>query len=158
MKLVLITGASGFIGAHLIARLRHDGVSIRALVHERDEDVPAGVEPVRGDVRDLGALRAAADGADAVAHLAGRVHALSEVRGDAALYDAINVEGTRNVLKAALDRGVGRVLFFSSVKAMGEGGPVWAGVPVRDRLEGVVAWELCAARNRITSVTTGPFC
>ncbi len=124
MTRVLITGANGFIGGHLIARLRRDGVSIRALVHEHDEDVRAGagVELVRGDVRDLGVMRAAAAGADAVAHLAGRVHALSEVQGDAALYDAINVEGTRNVLEAALERGVGRVLFFSSVKAMGEGG------------------------------------
>lgn len=124
MKRILITGANGFIGGHLISRLRRHGLSVRALVHERSEDVrgAVGVELVRGDVRDLGALRAAAASMDAVAHLAGRVHALSEVRGDTQLYDAVNVEGTRNVLEAALDRGVGRVLFVSSVKAMGEGG------------------------------------
>ena len=104
MKRFLVTGANGFIGGRLIARLQRHGLLVLAPVHERSEE-----------------MRAAA-GVDAVAHLAGRVHALSEGRDDTQLYDAVNVEGTRNVLEAALDRGVGRVLFFSSVKAMGEGG------------------------------------
>jgi len=124
VKRILVTGANGFIGWRLIARLQRQGLLVLAPVHERSGEVraAAGVEPVRGDVRDVGAPWAAAAGVDAVAHLAGRVHALSEGRDDTQLYEAVNVEGTRNVLEAALDRGVGRVLFFSSVKAMGEGG------------------------------------
>lgn len=125
MKRVLVTGANGFISGHLINRLLAGGVAVRGLVHERAERLRTvtGVEIVRGDLGDLDAMRAAAAGTDTVLHLAGRVHALSEVRGDESLYNAVNVEGTRNVLEAALEGGVRRVLFFSSVQAMGTGGP-----------------------------------
>ncbi|NIQ02301.1 MAG: NAD-dependent epimerase/dehydratase family protein [Nitrospinaceae bacterium] len=60
---------------------------------------------------------------DVVYHLAGKAHALSETRQDEEEYFRINAEGTRRILEAAKARGVRRFVFFSSVKAMGEGGP-----------------------------------
>jgi nucleoside-diphosphate-sugar epimerase len=68
-------------------------------------------------------MKIAAAGCDTVFHLAGRVHALSEIADDQALYDSVNVEGTRNVLAAAIACGVKRFVFFSTVKVLGEGGP-----------------------------------
>jgi len=66
---------------------------------------------------------AAFDGVDTVFHLAGKAHALSESASEEASYFQVNREGTRRVLEAAHRAGVRRFVFFSSVKAMGEGGP-----------------------------------
>ncbi len=120
----LVTGAGGFIGRHLIERLLHDGRAVRALVREagRPGDWPAGVEVVAGDVRDPQAMKAAAAGCEAVFHLAGKAHALTEVQGDEEVYRAVNTDGTRHVLEGAVAGGARRFVLFSSVKAMGEGG------------------------------------
>jgi nucleoside-diphosphate-sugar epimerase len=122
---VLITGASGFIGRHLVERLVRDGFMVRALAHapEPVRDMPAGVEVVTGDVRDAGAMKAAASGIETIFHLAGKAHALAEVGEEDADYQAVNVEGTRNVLDAAVAGGAKRFVLFSSVKAMGEEAP-----------------------------------
>lgn len=121
---MFVTGASGFIGRHLIGRLLHDGHAVRALVREaaRPGDWPGGVEVVAGDVREAQAMKAAASGCDTVFHLAGKAHALTEVQGDEEGYRAVNVEGTRHVLEGAVAGGARRFVLFSSVKAMGEGG------------------------------------
>lgn len=63
-------------------------------------------------------------GVDTVFHLAGKAHALSESRQDAAEYHAINTGGTQRLLEACQAEGVQRFVMFSSVKAMGEGGKV----------------------------------
>ena len=120
----LVTGAGGFIGRHLVARLLHDGHAVRALVREAGPsgDWPAGVEIAAGDVRDPQAMKTAAAGCEAVFHLAGKAHALTEVRGDEDVYRAVNTEGTRHVLEGAVAGGARRFVLFSSVKAMGEGG------------------------------------
>ena len=121
---MLVTGAAGFIGRHLVARLLRDGHAVRALVHEaaRSGDWPSGVEVVAGEVRDAQAMKAAAAGCDGVFHLAGKVHALTEVRDDEEGYRAINTEGTRHIMEGAVAAGARRFVLFSSVKAMGEGG------------------------------------
>jgi nucleoside-diphosphate-sugar epimerase len=119
----LVTGAGGFIGRHLVERLIRDGHAVRALVREvgRGVEWPSAVEVVVGDVRDPQAMKKAIAGCEAVFHLAGKAHALSEVREDEAGYRTINVDGTRNVLEGAVAEGARRFVYFSSVKAMGEG-------------------------------------
>lgn len=122
----LVTGAGGFIGQRLLARLREENYDVAALIHHQPGpfgSVP-GIVQFEGDIRDAAAMKNAAAGCDTVFHLAGKVHALSEVESDQADYDAVNVEGTRNVLEAAIAGGAKRFVFFSSVKACGEGGPV----------------------------------
>ena len=121
---VLVTGASGFIGRHLVERLLRDGRTVRALVREtgRAGEWPAQVEVVAGDVRDPQAMKAAAAGCETVFHLAGKAHALTEVQGDEEVYRAVNADGTRHVLEGAAAGGARRFVLFSSVKAMGEGG------------------------------------
>lgn len=124
MNKVLVTGASGFIGRHLIERLRKDESSVRALVRgfDRSGEWPDTVEVVAGDVQDAPAMIKAAAGCQTVYHLAGLAHALSEVEGDDEVYRSVNVEGTRNVLAGAVAGGARCFVLFSSVKAMGEGG------------------------------------
>ncbi len=115
----MVTGASGFVGQVLCRRLQEIGVRVRALTR----DVSEGIwdERVTGDLRGIlpcGAMRCV----DTVFHLAGKSHAISENRQDAAEYFAINTDGTERLLNAAATEGVDRFIFFSSVKAMGEGG------------------------------------
>ena len=121
---ILVTGATGFIGRHLVARLREDRYVVRALAHGPGgtTNCPEGVERVVGDVCDAQAMKTVTTGCDVVYHLAGKVHALSEMRGEEEVYRAINADGTRHVLEGAIAGGARSFVLFSSVKAMGEGG------------------------------------
>jgi uncharacterized protein YbjT (DUF2867 family) len=78
-----VTGAGGFIGSHLVAHLVKTGCSVRTLVHKakRHEAWTAGVEVMADDVQDMQTMKTAAAGCETVSHLAGKSHALSEVRG-----------------------------------------------------------------------------
>src|SRR4051812_42780811 len=69
VKRVLVTGASGQLGAALVRRLVDEGMQVRALVHRTPMEVK-GVEVIRGDVSDLASMQRAVKGADAVCHLA----------------------------------------------------------------------------------------
>src|SRR2546428_6265253 len=124
MMKALVTGAGGFIGRHLVARLLQNGYSVRALVHKSRPPAEwlASVEVAIGDVRDAQAMKEVAAGREIVYHLAGKAHALTEVRGDEDAYRAINTDGTRHVLEGAVAIGARAFVLFSSVKAMGEGG------------------------------------
>jgi nucleoside-diphosphate-sugar epimerase len=116
---VLVTGAAGFIGRRLCAALA-DRARVRALVRA----------PVQGPWHDAvtGDITAGVDddataGIDTIFHLAARTHAVDERSdGDDERYRAVNVAGTRSLLESAARSGVGRVVFTSSIKAMGEGG------------------------------------
>lgn len=121
---VLVTGAGGFIGGHLVDCLIRDGHAVRAMVHRTRPAstwTPA-IEVVTGDVCDAAMMKEIAVGCEAVFHLAGKAHALAEIRPDEETYRAINAKGTRVVLDAAVSCGAKRFVLFSSVKAMGEGG------------------------------------
>jgi nucleoside-diphosphate-sugar epimerase len=120
-ELVLVTGAGGFVGRHLCASLLERGALVRGLV--RHGAAPTGVEEARAaDLTDRDAVRGAMQGVDTVLHLAARVHQMDERSPDrAAAYRRTNVEGTRVVLEEAIAAGVRRFVFFSSVKAVGEG-------------------------------------
>jgi len=118
VKRVLVSGASGFIGRTLCARLQRDGVAVRALMRQRvpgpwDDawSLDLGREPVPP---------ALFEGVDSVFHLAGKAHAVSEGAAEDEDHRRITVEGTRSLLAAAESSNLARLVFFSSVKAMGE--------------------------------------
>ncbi len=128
-KVVLITGATGFIGRHLVARLLEAGASVRVVVREaRVRDAARlwqGVKltQVVADLMNQDLPGHICDQVDTVFHLAGYAHA--EDTNDprvANVHWQITVEGTRMLLAQAAHSGVGRFVFVSSVKAMGEGG------------------------------------
>jgi nucleoside-diphosphate-sugar epimerase len=122
MTRVLVIGGSGFIGRALTRRLADLGREVRSAARRKDSGGGcAGILAVEADVQDRAAIGRAADSVDTVFHLAGRVHALDEVTGSGDIYQRANVEGTRNVLEAAVAAKAKRLVFFSSVKAMGEG-------------------------------------
>jgi nucleoside-diphosphate-sugar epimerase len=110
---VLITGATGQVGHAIARRLAGDGVEVRALVRspERARVLPEGVHPVFGDVTDASSLRPALDGAATVYHAAGIPE---QWRKDAGEFTRVNVEGTRNVVEAALAEGVERFVYTST--------------------------------------------
>lgn len=119
MKPVLVTGGSGFVGAHVVRELLARGDAVRCLVRPTSPRVTLDgldVELVEGDLRDAGSLRAAVRGCGRVFHCAADYRLY--VRDPRDLY-ASNVGGTRNVLEAALGEGVERVVYTSTVGALG---------------------------------------
>jgi len=125
---VLVTGATGFLGAHVCGALLARGAAVRGLVRRPGTGTPPGVEPwpVRG-LDDGPAVLAAARGMDAIVHLAAHVHQRSDgtdPKVEAAAFMAVNVEGTRTLLDAAVAAGVRDFVFVSSVKAVGESSDV----------------------------------
>jgi NADH dehydrogenase len=110
---VLVTGASGFIGQSMVARLAAIGHEVRALVR-RPDGVPGRprVEAFAGDLLDAGSLDRAAEGMDAVIHLA-----CATGVADEAQVRRVNVDGTRALLDAAQRHGVRRFVFVSTISA-----------------------------------------
>jgi len=113
-KTILITGATGFIGGHLARRLQtQEGAQVRALVRSPQKAAPLvdlGVEIIPGDITDPKAVREATRGADIVYHAA----AWADEQGDRDAVWAVNVDGTQNMLDAAIAEGVARFVHLSS--------------------------------------------
>jgi dihydroflavonol-4-reductase len=108
----LITGATGFLGRHLVAQLREANHTVVALCREDSPELRAvGVEIVRGDILQREAIKAAAKGCDGVFHLAGKV---SRKKEDAEELYELHVNGTDNTLRAAKEAGVKRVVYAST--------------------------------------------
>lgn len=132
-RTVLITGGSGYFGSILadMALARGDRVRIFDLnpPAPRQPDLDERVEYTPGDVRDLGALRAASDGVDVVLNNVAQV----PLAKDRELFWSVNVAGTANVLLAARDRGVVKVVHTSSSAIFGipESNPVTEDTPGR---------------------------
>ncbi len=115
----LITGAPGFIGSAVVRQLIVSGHDVRALVREHSDcrnlaGLP--VEIVYGDVRDRGSLDRGMKGCSTVFHVAADYRVWVPKPGD--IY-ATNVTGTRNVMLAAMNAGVERVVYTSSVATLG---------------------------------------
>ncbi len=125
---VVITGGAGFIGSHVLDRLVRDGceqiVIIDNLFRGRMSNIKAhlsnpAVTFAQADIRDEAALRPLIAGADTVYHLAAQSNVIGAVT-DIDYSFTTNVVGTFNVLKAARDLGVRRVVFTSSREVYGE--------------------------------------
>ena len=123
---MLVTGATGFIGGRVVEALQQRGIRIRALVRnipEAGRRWKEGVEARCIDFTRSDTLVGAMTGADTIFHLAGYAHADDEGSANAEnQHWAVTVSGTQALLDEALRAGVRKLVYFSSVKAMGEGG------------------------------------
>lgn len=114
---VVVTGASGHLGANLVRTLLDRGEQVRVLVHRSSAalaEIEDRLERVEGSVCEPESLGPAFAGADRVYHLAGVISIDGDPDGRV---HRVNVEGTRNVARACLERGVARLVHVSSVHA-----------------------------------------
>jgi UDP-glucose 4-epimerase len=122
MKSVMVSGANGFIGQHLVRSLLDDGFTVRGMIHT---DLPryfydeGEIEEQRGDLRKPAELAGICDGIDTVYHLAAIPRNDLSKRWDD--FQAVNVEGTRNLLREADKSRVRRFVYVSTVEAAGYG-------------------------------------
>ena len=113
--MILVTGATGFVGRHIIRELAASGQPLRCLVRPTSNlTVLQGVaaEVCQGDVSDLASLEAAVNGVQAIVHLA----AVIRERGSVT-FQRVNVTGTENIVRAATAAGTSRFLFMSNLGA-----------------------------------------
>lgn len=117
-QLCLVTGASGFIGGRLARRLSQDGYAVRCLVRASSDTSlleELGVQLAVGDLTDAGSLAAAVDGSRHVLHCGALVSDWATVQE----IDAINVDGTRGLLGAAVAASVRRFVHLSTTDVYG---------------------------------------
>ena len=128
-KKILVTGAAGFIGSHLVESLLNQGYDVRAMVHYNALDswgwldtLPAplrkNMEVVAGDIRDAHSVRGAVQGCGAVLHLAALIAIPYSYKAPDSYIDT-NIKGTLNVLQAVLDFGVEKVVHTSTSEVYG---------------------------------------
>jgi nucleoside-diphosphate-sugar epimerase len=117
---ILVTGGTGFTGGHLCEQLAKNGYAVRALVRDPNrcaELLYWGVEIRTGDLRDAASLTRAMEGIDIVYHIAALFRQENVWRRD--MWEA-NVQGTQNILDAAVKRGVQRFVHCSTVGVHGD--------------------------------------
>lgn len=128
-KKVLVTGADGFIGSHLVEYLVRAGSNVRAFVYynsfnswgwldECDEDIRESLDVFAGDIRDPHGVRTAMQGCDVVMHLAALI-AIPYSYHSPDTYVDTNVKGTLNVVQAARDLGTEMVVHTSTSEVYG---------------------------------------
>jgi len=126
---ILVTGADGFIGSHLIELLVREGYKVRAFVmynsfnswgwlDKCDDDVKGNFEVVSGDIRDPHGVKHAMKGCDAVLHLAALI-AIPFSYHSPDTYIETNVKGTLNVLQAARELNISRLIHTSTSEVYG---------------------------------------
>lgn len=129
MKKVLVTGADGFIGSHLVEELLCQGYSVKAFclynsfgtwgwLDALAPEVKKNIEVFMGDVRDPNGVRKAMEGCDAVLHLAALI-AIPYSYHSPDTYVETNIRGTLNILQAARDLGLDRVVHTSTSEVYG---------------------------------------
>jgi len=115
----LVTGGTGFVGANLVRELLEDGASVRVLARrggDRRALEGCAVEVAEGDLLDVASIRAAVRGVRRVYHVAADYRLWAP--DPRVLYRA-NVDGTRHVLEAACEAGAERIVYTSTVGAVG---------------------------------------
>lgn len=111
MSRYLVTGATGFLGRHLVRALLDKGHTVNALVRKKASELPPEVTQVTGDVLDQASIEKALAGCEGVFHCAGKVSRKPE---DAEALYKLHVEGTKNVTAACIAHGVRRVVVAST--------------------------------------------
>ncbi|HYH39254.1 MAG TPA: NAD-dependent epimerase/dehydratase family protein [Azospirillum sp.] len=119
MTRILVTGATGFVGKALVPLLLARGHQVRAAVRRPEAEVPGADLVAVGDIGPDTDWSEALDGVDAVAHLAARVHVMRDTAADPlADFRRTNTAGTRRLAEACAERGVRRLVYLSSIKAV----------------------------------------
>ncbi len=119
-----VTGGGGFIGRHLVRRLRESGAEVRAIARSQRSAgslTRAGCEVVVADILDAAALRRAIGGSEIAFHLAGDYRVGIRAKDRPAM-EAANVTATERLLDAAIDAGVARIVHVSTINAFGDTG------------------------------------
>jgi nucleoside-diphosphate-sugar epimerase len=119
---ILVTGATGFVGRALVARLLSEGRAVRGAVRASPTQLPPQVEPVAvGDIGPETDWTRAVEGVDGVVHLAARVHMTGEDASTALpLFRAINAAGSEALARAARVAGVRRFVLISTTTVYGD--------------------------------------
>jgi NADH dehydrogenase len=107
--MILLTGATGYVGGTIVERLVTEGRPVRALVRRRPAPLPGTVDPVVGDVTDPESLRRAVDGVDTVINL------VAVLDGPDERFEAVNARGPANLVAAARAAGVRRFVHMSAL-------------------------------------------
>lgn len=121
--MIVVTGASGFVGSALVRRLAAEGRAVRALARREGAlQGAAGLQRIDvGDLTTVGDWRELLGGAQALVHCAARVHVMQDSAADPlAAFRRMNVELTHSLARAAAEMGVRRFVFISSIKVNGE--------------------------------------
>jgi len=144
MKKVLVTGAGGFIGSHLVETLIRQGQTVRAFVHYNsrnswgwldtcEPELRSRLEVFAGDICDPFGVKDAMRGCDLVMHLAALI-SIPYSYNSPATYIAVNINGTLNVLQAARELGVQRVVHTSTSEVYGT--PLFVPITEKHPLQG----------------------
>jgi NADH dehydrogenase len=127
---ILLTGATGYVGSAVAERLVAEGRTVRALVRAdaKAARLPVGAEAILGDVTDPASLRRAMEGVEAAVHL------VAILDGPDERFERVNAQGPRNVADAARDAGVRRIVHMSALGVNADNAPLtrywrskWAG-------------------------------
>lgn len=125
MSNFLVTGGAGFIGSHIVKRLVNEGHRVRVIDNfstGKEENLSAlmdNIELIRADIRDFEAVQKATKGIDYVLHQAA-LCSVPKSLFNPYEYNAVNIDGTLNLLKASLESGVKRFVFASSCAIYGQ--------------------------------------
>lgn len=159
MTRVLVTGANGFIGTAVCRHLLARGWQVRGSTRAAEAPLAEGVERhVSGEVDGATDWTSALEGIDAVVHCAARVHVLREAAADPlAAFRRVNVAGSRRLAQQAVEAGVGRLVYLSSIGAAEAGrAPDKASAYQVSKLEAEQALREVAAGGRLSLVMLRP--
>ena len=151
MPTAFVTGGSGFVGGALIRRLAGEGWTVRALARSDRSAAAveaAGAEAVRGDLDDVAAMSAGADGADVFHHAAAKVDDF----GPDEEFQRVTVQGTRNALEAARNAKVPRFVHVGTEAALMAGQPlvnVDENAPLRPDSPAPYPWSKAKAEQAV---------